>query len=270
MWRLPRWRSPVTRGKGWLPDDPRVVAFEENTRHVTGLVGAVTAASNPSPVNFCHLLPKNPSQGGTSSCVGQALIRSVWLNACLDGFTLPWLSAKLPYDFARLEDAPYVTMVDDGCRPIAAIRNVVDNGLVSEDAWPLTEENVNVAPPLDIYKHALEARVTSYYRIARGHGCVTLIRRALSLGYCPIFAMPVDEAFEQWTGFRAYPGRTGPSLGGHMQCIAGWDSTSVYVISSWGFDHGENGIVRIENDYMESDDISDVIVPEVVPTQVAA
>lgn len=263
----------TTRGRGWRPDDPAVVEAQLVSHHVSGLIGAPSSVVL-SELDYTSLLDKIPDQGPTSSCVGQALATALFLTAAIAGTPIVRPSAKAIYDFARGEDQPYVHLVDDGSRPLAAMHCGVEKGLVAESDWPLIIHpggisNINVRAPLDVYQNALGHKIGAYYRIPAGPGASEAVRHALSQGYCPIFAMPVDEAYEQWDSEKIYEGRKGASLGGHMQAIGGFADGCIIVPGSWGTSFARGGIVRIANDFLDSGECTDILVATIVPALAA-
>lgn len=265
----------MIRARGWRPDDAAVVAREETEKHVSNLIGALSPVAAGAEIDYAALLDKIPDQGPTSSCVGQALATALFLTAAVSGAPIPRPSAKLFYDFARAEDQPYVRLVDDGSRPLAAMRCGVDKGMVAEADWaidfyPSGSSNINTRPPLDVFESALGYRIGDYYRIAAGAGASELVDHALARGFCPIFAMPVDEAYERLHDDSIYEGRKGSSLGGHMQAIAGKGDGFKRVVGSWGTSFGARGLVRIANDYFDSGECTDILVATVVPALVAS
>jgi hypothetical protein len=256
------------RGLGWLPDDPQRVSFELTAAPLEDLIGTPTSPS-AERVDFAPLLDKIPNQGHTSSCVGQAFATSLYLLGQTAKTPIPRPSAKLIYDFARAEDQPYVRLGDYGSRPIAAMRCLVEQGMVAEGDWPIVFEegersNINDRPPLDIYQRALGYKVGSYYRIRAGYGAAGAVRLALRHGFVPVFAMPVDDAYLDWDG-GVYAGRDGKSLGGHMQSTCGYGDGFILVASSWGEEHGDGGVVQIADSYFDSGEVTDILVPTLVP-----
>jgi hypothetical protein len=257
------------RGLGWLPDDPQRVALELTAAPLEDLIGTPTSPAVDA-IDLAPLLDKIPNQEHTSSCVGHAFATSLYLLGQTTKTPIPRPSAKLIYDFARAEDQPYVRLGDYGSRPIAAMRCLIEQGMVAESDWPIVFEpggrsNINDRPPLGIYQKALGYKVGSYYRIRAGYGAAEAVRLALRHGYVPIFAMPVDAAYQDWDG-GVYVERDGPSLGGHMQSTCGYGDGHILVASSWGETHGEDGIVRIADSYFESGEVTDILVPTLVPT----
>lgn len=260
------------RGKGWKQDDPNVIDSELVGRHVSHLLTAEPLFGEmPDSVDYTgHLGGEIPNQMNTSSCVGQAFATALHVAARVAGIPIPRPSAKAIYDFARGEDRPYIELQDEGSRPLAAIRCIQEKGLVADSVWPLLFHpggisNVNVRPPLDVYTHALEATLGSYYRIASGRNASELVRLALARGYCPVFAMPVDEVFERWSGSAVYEGRVQPILGWHMQAITGYGPGYLNVPGSWGKAFADDGVVKIATNYFDSGECRDIIVPTAVP-----
>lgn len=263
--------SELLRGTGWCPDNEYVVADQLARYPLARLIGGTDPVIGAGyGLSYKHLLDGIPNQGPTSSCVGQAFSSSLLVTAHIAGLEIPRPSAKLIYDFARAEAAPYVPLNDVGSRPILALRCLLEKGMVAHTEWPLViapdnTSNVNDPPPHDIYQSALAARLESWYRIGAGMGASDLIRAALSRGYCPVFAMPVDSRYMWWQGGSVYEGRAGTILGWHMQAVCGFGDGFIEVVSSWGRGHGDVGIVKVANAYFDSGECLDIIVPKVVP-----
>lgn len=260
----------MSRGRGYIPDDPEVVAKELVERHHEHLIGAPNPGLLVVNHDYTGFMTSIPDQGPTSSCVGQAFATCLFLTAAVSGRPIPRPAPKLIYDVAREKDRPYVKMIDEGSRPMAAAEGLSTFGMVAEADWPIVfnpdgSTNINDAPLLGIFEKALGYKLGSYYRIPAGKGASDAIDQALARGFALVFAMPVDEPYERLLGDVIYPGRTKPSLGGHMQCIGGNGPGYKKIVSSWGPTHGLNGIVKIANDYFESGECTDIIVPTIVP-----
>jgi len=262
----------MSRSYGHLPDHRRVIEYDLIHRPIARLPGLVHAShleTASSELSYAPLLEANgdgvPDQLSTSSCVGNAFSTSVFLRAAISGKPITRPSRKAIYDIARLIDAPYMQMVDEGSRPAAAVLGMQQYGLVDERRWPLLEERVNDDPPEDVFQHALDARVNNYYRIAPGAGCAASIRRALLSGYVPAFAMPVDQVYENYDGEGIYAGIMGPILGGHMQCVVGFGSGYLLVCNSWSSSWGMKGLAPVTDGWFDSSNVTDILVPTVVP-----
>lgn len=251
---------------GHLPDNEGLVFVDLECRHIGALLGAPSPL--PGGIDHRNRLPDIPDQGHTSSCVGQAIATSVFLRAKACDAPIPRPSASAIYSIARLLDDPGKSLHDNGSRPALALRGATIYGLVTETRWPLVEANINAMPPLDVFVHGQLAKVVDYYRVPKD-GAAHAVKAALSRGYFPCFAMQIDEAFESLTTFDVYQGLTGPSLGGHYQCIVGYDDEAFIVAGSWGPEFGEGGFVRVAQSFINSGAVSDILVPTIVPKEIS-
>lgn len=250
---------------GCIPDLAHDVAEDLEQRHVGRLVGA-RVSELPTVIDYSGLIDRVADQGGTNSCVGQALATAIYVRAQIAGFAIDKPSAKAIYDVARLADSPHV-LIDEGSRARAAIDGCHEYGLVAESRWPLTEANVNQPPPLDVFRAGAGAKLEAHYRIGGGD-IATLVRVALAKGFVPVFAMQVDDAYLAYGGADVYRGLTSRAVGSHMQAIVGYGANYVLVANSWGRGWGAGGFARIAPDFLNSAAVFDVLVPTVVPTQV--
>lgn len=255
----------TARGKGHLADRAEDIAMSV---HVSDLIGA--PARIPLEIDATAMLEEIPDQLATSSCVGQALATSIYLRAKDAGHPIERPSALAIYAIARAADAPHHHLVDDGSRPTVAIREAKARGMVASSRWPFVAANVNVPPPLGVFDLALAARLGESYRIPRLAGAAALARAALAAGHFPIFAMSVDQAYEDYDGRSVYGAPQGPSLGGHMQTAIGYRADgSILVANSWGKSWGRGGFGLISASFFDSAAVSDILVPTVVPLSLA-
>jgi hypothetical protein len=257
----------VSRARGHIADRAEDVEDDDQRRRIGMLIGAAPTHL-PERVDYSALLATVPDQGNTSSCVGQAFATSVYLRARIAGTPIARPSAKAIYDIARLLDAPRSLLEDRGARPRAAIAGMMTFGIVSDERWPLTELNVNALPSFDVIHSAIDARVSGYYRIASGAGCAATLRQALAKGFCPAFAMEVDESYEGISSSEVYTGPTGPLLGGHMQTIVGYAPGRFVIAGSWGPSFARGGFACIDESFFERGLATDILVPTVVPPKV--
>ena len=257
----------MNRGLGHVADLEQHVEHDLKHRHIGQLVGAAPIGA-PTSLDYSSLLRQIPDQGSSSSCVGQAFATSIYLHAQITAQPIPRPSAKAIYDAARLLDAPRDAMADFGSRPRSAILGMQDFGLVAEDRWPLTADNVNVPPPLDVWQHGLGQLLTGWYRIASGEGAAMLVRSALTRGFCPTFAMPVDVDYQNVSDGTVYNGLYRSSVGSHMQCIDGFGDGWLLVANSWGSSWGVRGHARLSDAAFERLAI-DILVPTVVPVSLS-
>jgi hypothetical protein len=167
---------------------------------------------------------------------------------------------------ARLVEAPKSPLEDGGCLPSMALLGIQQYGIVSDERWPLDEDHINEAPPLDVFEHAIGATVGDAYNIPQGDS--ESIKQALSAGYVPVFAMQVDDNYEHLLPDEIYTGSTGPLLGGHMQALVGYGDGYFLVAGSWGYGFARNGFTRIATSFFDEGNATDIIVPTVVPKAV--
>ena len=213
------------------------------------------------------MLTEVPDQGPTSACVGESLATSIYLHAKTAGRPIDRPSAAAIYALARLGDGARHPLPDTGSRPTLAMVEAQTNGLVADARWPLRVDTVLDVPPLDVFAQGLDAKLDAYYAIPSGPGAAVLIRRAIAAGCYPIFAMPVDPSYEQYRGgvwecLEALP------LGGHMQCLVGYDATTFLVANSWGPTWGIGGFARVSAAWIESYAVTDILVPTTAPARV--
>jgi hypothetical protein len=246
---------------GHIEDDRDFVLADLATRHVSALVGVRFSATQN--VDHSHYLDAIQDQGPSNSCVGQALATSLYMRGQIAGDPIVRPSALAIYSFARMVDAPYQALSDDGSRPRSAMRGLTEYGLVANRRWPLDMARVNEAPPLDVFHSALDSVVTDYYRIASGLGCSSLIRTALAKGYIPVLAIPVDDAFEQ-LGDGVYAGPQGPSLGSHMVAVVGSTDGALLLCNSWGTGWARGGLGLVADMFVDRY-ARDILVPTVAP-----
>jgi hypothetical protein len=244
----------VTRPLGHRPDYPIVRAYDgeiiQSHRASDWLfhesqVALMRPRSGASSWDYSDRLDAVQNQiGGT--CVGHAIASSVYLRAQIEGKPIRRPSATMTVAIAQLVDAPGKPIDCDGCRPSVAVAALRDRGLVADEDWPETTENLNSIPPEDVFARAEGATVDAWYRIPSGGDVVGGLKQALARGYLPIFAMQVDAKFEQ-IGSGIYDGPGGKILGNHAQVVVGYSAIvdAFMVLNSWGDGFGDGGLAWI-------------------------
>jgi C1A family cysteine protease len=250
---------------GHRHDPASVVRDDVHNRHVGALLGPHMRLA--SSIDYSGLLDHVPDQLSTSSCVGCAFSTAVYLRAAVAGNPIARPSRKAIYDVARMIEAPHAPLADEGSVPSLAIQGMRDYGMVAEDRWPLTDDAVNVMPPLDVFQHAVDATLGEHYRITAGAGASMLIKMALSRGYVPALAIPVEQAFEDYSS-GVYNWTGGPALGSHMVACVGFDSKGLLICNSWGPSWGMNGLVRVAESFVDIH-AADILVVTTAPKAVA-
>ncbi len=257
----------IAKGCGFLPDPDEIVSAQLVAYHARALVGS--SASIPEAMSYAFLVTDIANQGSSSSCVGQAFASSIHLRSIVSGSPIAKPSAKAIYDLARMQRDRVAPLFDGGCSPIDAINGMKLSGLVAEERWPLTSENVDVKPDWDIFQHGLDALLGQHYRIAEGRGSAQLIREALAKGYFPTFAMDVYGNYADYDGSAVYAAADGRFIGRHMQCIVGYDGDVFAVLNSWGKDWGQGGFSMMSASFIESRSCNSLLVPTVIPARVS-
>lgn len=255
----------TVRGLGAIADLPEHVDDDLRFRHVGALIGAGVESLPPS-VDYSALVDTIPDQGSTSSCVGQAFATVLYLRAQIAGAPIARPSAKAIYDCARLLEQPNI-LADTGSRPRLAIQGLQEFGMVAEERWPLTDDNVNDVPPLDVFRAGLGAMLGGYYRIG-GADVATLARSALSKGFPVFFAMPVDNAFLRISDGAVYEGAREMVLGSHAMALVGYGEGWFRVANSWGASWGAGGFGRVADSVLNTIAF-DLLVPTVLPRRVS-
>lgn len=231
------------------------------------LVGSIVRPT-PERVDLRSLAWRIPNQIG-QSCGGHALAQCVRVRSAYEGPSLDPSGMAL-YALARHLDAPSSSgpLPDLGSRPNRMIEAAQNWGVVKRIRWP-----DSVDPTRRITADVLEAGATGLltgaYYVDEEIDRRTRIRQALAQGHPVFWGREIDEAYQRLTGWRLYPGLTGPSLGGHAGCLVGYDDRGVYDAGSWGEFHGEFGFAHIAWDYVLSDHAWGFYVVTHAPLEVA-
>jgi hypothetical protein len=250
------------RGLGAIPDAAEDVEEDLRRHHVGQLVGAAPVAL-PDRVDYSSLVGPIPDQEWSSACVGFAFATAIYLRSRIAGHPMAERpSAKAIYDIARLGDTQD-WLADVGSRPRAAVDGMQTFGLVAESRWPLTADNVNEKPPLDVFRAGVGALLSGHYRISGD--VAVLARQALAKGFPVFFAMPVDKAFMQLEDADVYEGG-GEPLGSHAMCLVGYEPGAFIVANSWGPSWAVGGIGRISDACLSR--AFDLLVPTIIPEAV--
>lgn len=247
---------------GCIPDLDDHVEEDLRERHIGRLVGTRAGALLTSiDHSSFYEAPKQQAE----SCVGWALSTSVFILARLMGRPIERPSPKAIYDFARLVDSPNV-LIDNGCRPRAAIVGVQEYGFVAESRWTETATNANEKPTLDIFRAGCGAMLSTYYRIGGGD-VATMLRIAIAKGFVPLMAMPVDQAFMDLHDGSIYDWPTSAFLGNHAMAIIGYGPGYFLLANSWGAEWGVRGVGRVSDRVMNTLAF-DVLVATIAPQEV--
>lgn len=188
-----------------------------------------------------------------NSCVGHASAGAAALCMAIAGTPIQFPSPAWPWAGARLLGQPGTPLTDRGCSIRNAFKWMNEFGMVAESRWPESAAAVTSTPPFDAFQEGECAQLRAYYRIVSGPGSGLLIQAALSRGYCPVFGMEVDEAFEQ-IGKAVYATPGGRELGGHAMVIVGYvPSLDAFIVrNTWSATWGDDGYGYIAADFVEN------------------
>lgn len=209
-------------------------------------------------------------QDPTSSCVGFTLAEGIDLHARANGISLPRRSAVAVYTFGRLEanrelgltiaEAP---LKDEGCMPTLAARGMMREGVPSMAQWPFDPAHINDLPTLLEAEQASAVRVKGWHRIlSTGPQRLADMRVAISHNCGVLVGAAIDEAFEEYKGGILKPVDPEKIVGRHATLFMGYDNgeSSFEGLNHWGPNWGEDGLFRVDNDWLLADTVGDIIV----------
>ena len=233
----------IARVHGWIPDPAHAPIFGGNaTRVALAMRGGISPASASIPFGEVF------DQGQSGSCVAQASAK------CLELVTGVRPSRLAIYEAARVRGGQSIEALRDvGCIPALAVEAMTLEGVSAEERWAFDPAKVLKATPWDVLR--ADVKVGGWAKLEGPDQ----VRAALASGHPVMFGMPVDEAFESYAG-GLYPGRSGASLGGHMQTIVGYSSDAFRVLNSWGTGWGHGGCSWIAEAYLFGGEPSDFYV----------
>lgn len=232
---------------GWIPDTPNHFDWRFGDSKIAAMRPLTGAAS------FDYRAFDESRVQLANSCVGHAVAAAAALCMAIAGHPIAFPSPLFAYTGARILEQARDGIIDVGCRPRLAMTWLRDRGMVAEERWPELSTAINSIPPLDAWQEGESATLESFYRIESGPGASDAIRSALVRGYCPVFAMNVDRKYEQ-LGADVYDSPGGASLGGHMQCIAGYSAIldAFLVRNTWGAGWGDGGYGWIAASFIDA------------------
>jgi len=257
----------IARGLGYkrdVPDERDFDAFDPTPGKPRLFAARASMTGYPDTVDHASAVTKVHDQGGSSSCVAQSGCNAVELYQAIRGVHLLELSRRAAYDWARGGKPPFA---DEGAFPRTAMDRWQAWGFTSAARWGWDESRINEGLPFDVVKAGADARVQSYYRITgTGADRCQKMRVALAEGFPILIGADVYEDFANYTGGVLDGKPQGELLGGHATCVLGYAPGQFHVLNSWGYSWGENGLYRVSDTRMGSDDVSDVWVFTSAPT----
>jgi hypothetical protein len=249
----------VTYGKGFIPDPS-----EDIWTPARRLIGAATPPPRSSLDAF---IPGILDQGQTSSCVGHASMCARYTALSAHGTPEPLQSPAWAYKVGLAVDREDVneSLVDAGSQPNQVARGVEEFGTVPFDECPTDEATITNEPTVYQLERASRTRLVGWRRITtRGDERVVDLQRAIVAKTPPMFAIEVDQAFEDWSGAGVIQEMRGPSLGGHMLYLLDYETLSTGEViftfaNSWGRSWGFGGLGRVGRRFV--DRMSSILIP---------
>lgn len=196
-------------------------------------------------------------QGGTSSCVGQALAAALEITSSVRKGTAIRVAPRWLYAIGREAEKRPGALLDDGSFPRLVMGATRERGVLAEKAFPWSEEFVNYRPAPMSSVTAYDAKGLTYYRIDEtGKARLNALREALVRGFGVLFGMQVDADYMRSKGDLVRS--IGRSVGGHMQAVVACESQTVTVLNSWGSGWGNRGFVDFDAAFFAEMPVQDV------------
>lgn len=202
-------------------------------------------------------------QGPTEQCVGEAFATAIHGTNALAG-ARP--SHKGIYTGARMREraSSGAALTDAGCDPQDAVDAMVATGIYAQDA---KDADFGAIDDLETWAEATASVLVDPFGIVPlGTTDVAGICAHLAAGHFVAFAMQVDASYMQLAAGQLYAQPSGPSLGGHMQTVCGFDQQGMIVANSWGAGWAEMGFGRIAWTFVQAGGISQVYAITKAPT----
>ena len=198
-------------------------------------------------------------QVATSSCVGQSVAKAVNSGLIIQQAKNIYVPSRafIYYNARKIRG---IEKLDKGCMIRDAIKSVNQTGVVAEDKFPFTVENMLAKPPLALYKESQKHQVVKYMRIPRR---LSQIRGCLADGYPFIFGFSVYDSFYSddviTKGIAQMPTADDKFLGGHAVLAVGYDANTARIIclNSWSEYWGAKGLFTLPDAYLLNRDLSD-------------
>lgn len=254
---------PYRFGLGHIPD-----LLDERDHTVRAKLGAPRNLPNEA-LGLEGYLRDVMNQGGSSSCVGQAIGTAVDTRMRRIGLACPPPSRVGIYTFGRsLGRLGKTALRDEGCYPRDAMRGIRDNGVPLEKDWPFDEAGINDEVPWDVHQSASALRLTGWSRIdSQGQSRIDELCHTLALGYPVVFGAAVDERFMEHTGKGEIAAVGKDTRGNHMMCALGYTTVNGHrlfrAVNSWGTGWGDGGLYWAGESFFRDPRTSDYYAMEV-------
>lgn len=242
--------STARRATGYKPS-------KKKGPHISTMRGFKADAPLPDAVSLVQFAGPVADQGQTSSCVGQAVARAIFIRQAVAGTPCAFPSPAWIYAMARvLERGPTPVgtvpqpLQDDGCAPdeaIAAASTALGWGAASGTAYPFNPDTINDEPSLEGAELGLCCVINAHYSIPTDAAAEQLVMQSLAHGYPIVRGGPCGDETQKYPGGDAVIGSVVNPESGHETCIVGYDhngpggSLRFIEMNSWGLEWGNAG-----------------------------
>jgi papain like protease len=245
--------TTTKHGTGWTgSDNPSKVPQAVN---IAGLTGSTTL---PSKVDLTPFLPPVGDQGQTETCVAwaTAYYAKTASEAIANNYSQNQLSSQSyqlsPLDmFLAIPDNEKGADCKAGTNISYAFDILVANGVATMAAAPWDAPVTNCSQSLLQPAWATDAanHKAAYYRTIPAS--VEGIKEQLAANNPVVIGIQVSDEYQSWTGTGVLSTFNSAPLGGHAQCIVGYDDSkgsggAFRIINSWNTSWGDNGFIWID------------------------
>jgi hypothetical protein len=223
--------------------------------HQVGLGHAIhLRAAPPPPQSARVLMPAAVDQGAASSCTGNASAVAICAEMAHGG-AFPELPSRL-FLYFHARAAIGEQGRDEGATIGDIFEQAAKLGVPPEKAWAYSDafDKVTSQPDWEAYREGADQRIVSgAYRLSSfGDELVDDVKRAIAAGSVVVWGTQVDQAFEDLSPGRVWPGVGGSSLGGHAMVLFMYDGDIFWTRSSWGSGWCEGGSARVSADAVKA------------------
>lgn len=236
---------------GWIPNE-----FDVRDYDIDKLGLSLYGLSESKSLEQ-HIV-KILNQGGSSSCVAQAIAYAVMILESVCGFEYDPISRLFIYWNPRKHDGGRIT--DSGTYPRSALEMLRKFGVPSEKYWPFSDSRfkINRQPPWNAYMKGHSRKDGKYVQIFDvGDQRVKAVQAAIDAEYPVIYGSQVSKSYLEDDGpsIIDVPSANDPLVGGHMQTLVGYREHNGIVIfkqvNSWSEFWRDGGFVEVTEDVIK-------------------
>jgi C1A family cysteine protease len=199
------------------------------------------------PVSFLLEMPAAGNQGGQGSCAAWATVYGAGT------YYVHTITGKPYSDTGNLSPKFTYNQITKGdCRCTSILDHLYllkTQGASSLQAMPYDDSECSIQPDADQKARAEPFRIQGWQKIDLHN--VALIKRAVFEKKAVLFAITVDDGFQNLSTPFIWKDRVGSIGQPHALVIAGYDDTkkAFRIMNSWSTAWGENGFAWIDYDF---------------------